>query len=99
MPFVERLLPAFFIFNRIGSDINRYDASNKDSPHANQKAKDSAEQEYNEVEQEYDNLKSKPNKTPDDKNKLEKLKRALKRLKDKMDFKGENHSRNAKGNR
>ena len=63
------------------------------------KAKDSAEQEYNEVEQEYDNLKSKPNKTPDDKNKLEKLKRSLKRLKDKMDFKGENHSRNAKGNR
>jgi len=99
MSFAERILPVFFILNRIGSDTNRYDASSKNSPHANQKAKEAAEQEYNEVEQEYDNLKSKPNKTPDDKNKLEKLKRSLKRLKDKMDFKGENHSRNAKGNR
>ena len=99
LPFVQQVLPLFFIFNTIGSDTNRYSASSKNSPHANQKAKDSAEQEYNKVEQEYDNLKSKPNKTPDDKNKLEKLKRALKRLKDKMDFKGENHSRNAKGNR
>jgi RHS repeat-associated protein len=99
MSFTERILPVFFISNTIGSDTNRYDASSKNSPHANQKAKEAAEQEYNEVEQEYDNLKSKPNKTPDDKNKLEKLKRSLKLLKDKMDFKGENHSRNAKGNR
>lgn len=99
IPSIIRLCPVFFIFNMIGSDTNRYQETSKNSPHANQKAKDSAEQEYDEVEKEYDNLKSKPNKTPNDKKNLEKLKRALKRLKDKMDFKGENHSRNAKGNR
>ena len=99
LPFVQQVLPLFFIFNTIGSDTNRYDASNKNSPHANQKAKLSAEKEYDEVKQEYDDLDKKMNKSPEDKNKRDQLKRKLKQLKEKMDFKGETHSRNAKGNR
>jgi len=92
------VLPVFFLFNTIGSDTNRYYASNKNSPHANQKAKEAAKKEYEKTKEEYDKLYKKPNKTPNDKNNIEKLKRVLKHLKEKMDFKGETHSRNAKGN-
>ena len=71
----------------------------KNSPHANQRAKQSAGEKYNEKKQEYENLNSKPNKTKEDKSQLKKLEGQLKQLRNKKDFKGENHSRNAKGNR
>ncbi|MEH3114035.1 hypothetical protein [Pedobacter terrae] len=44
-------------------------------------------------------MKSKPNKTPEDKKDLEKLKKNKERERQKAEFAGENHSRNAKGNR
>jgi hypothetical protein len=44
-------------------------------------------------------MKSKRNKTPADKKELDKLKKAMGRERQKAEFGGENHSKNAKGNR
>jgi hypothetical protein len=44
-------------------------------------------------------LKSKANKTKEDKIEKDKLKKQVEHLKRIQDFPGENHSRNAKGNR
>jgi len=71
----------------------------KNSTHANQKAKASAKEQYEAKKAELDALKSKPNKSPQDKKDLVKLENQVKQLKSKADFNGENHSRNAKGNR
>ena len=74
-------------------------SGNKNSSHANQKAKESAGEKYKETKSQYDNLNSKTNKTPEDKKQLKKLENQIDHWKRKQDFSGENHSRNAKGNR
>jgi RHS repeat-associated protein len=71
----------------------------KNSPHANQKAKASAQEQYEIKKAEYEALKSKPNKTKEEAKLVTKLKAQVDHLKRKADFNGENHSRNAKGNR
>jgi hypothetical protein len=73
-------------------------SGNKNSQHANQKAKNAAGQKYLETKDKYDYLHNKANKTKDDKKELDRLERQMKRWKKKQDFSGENHSRNAKGN-
>lgn len=74
-------------------------SGNKNSPHANQKAKETAGQKYQDAKSQYDELNSKPNKTPDDKKQLKRLENQVNHWKRKQDFSGENHNQNAKGNR
>lgn len=73
-------------------------SSGKNGKHVNQKARESAEQEYNRVKDELQEWSRKPNKTPEDKNFIQKLRKALERLREKKDFTGENHSQKFKGN-
>ena len=68
----------------------------KNANHANQKARGSAEQEYQKVKQEYDALDKKRMKTPDDKKLLDKLEKQMKHWKKKKDWGGEHHSQKAK---
>lgn len=74
-------------------------SGNKNSPHANQKAKETAGQKYQDAKSQYDELNSKPNKTSDDKKQLKRLESQVNHWKRKQDFSGENHNQNAKGNR
>lgn len=73
-------------------------SSGRNGQHANQKAREKAQQEYEKVRGEYQQWNSKPNKTPDDKKFIEKLRKLLERLRKKKDFNGENHSQKHKGN-
>jgi hypothetical protein len=73
-------------------------SSGRNEPHANQKARDKAQQEYEKIRKEFQNWNRKPNKTPDDKKFIEKLRKQLERLRKKKDFNGENHSQKHKGN-
>ena len=61
-------------------------SGNKNSQHANLKAK-------------FKEINSKPQKTPEDIKLREKLSKQVKHWQQKKDFTGDNHSRNAKGNR
>ncbi len=71
----------------------------KNGQHANQKAKQSAGEKYEEAKAKHDSLRSKPNKTKEEAKLVEKLKKQVEHWKRKADETGENHSRNAKGNR
>lgn len=73
-------------------------SSGKNGKHANQKAKESAEKEYQKIKEELQQWDRKPNKTPDDKDFIKKLRKALEKLRQKKDFSGENHSQKYKGN-
>jgi hypothetical protein len=73
-------------------------SSGRNDPHANQKARDKAQEEYDKVREELQQWNRKPNKTPDDKKIIEKLRKQLERLRKKKDFGGETHSRKSKGN-
>lgn len=73
-------------------------SSGKNGKHANQKARESAEQEYQKVKEELQQWDRKPNKTPEDKDFIKKLRKALEKLRQKKDFSGENHSQKHKGN-
>jgi len=68
----------------------------KNANHANQKARQSAEQEYQKVKQEYEALDKKRMKTPDDKKLLDKLEKQMKHWKKKKDWGGEHHSQKPK---
>jgi membrane protein implicated in regulation of membrane protease activity len=72
-------------------------SSGKNGKHANAKARESAENQYQKVKPEYEYWDKKPNKTPDEKNLVKKLRKQLERLRLKKDFKGENHSQKRKG--
>ena len=72
--------------------------SGKNGKHANPKARESAEREYQKVKAEFEQWDRKPNKTPDDKDYIKKLRKALEKLRQKKDFSGENHSQKHKGN-
>ncbi|MDB5014269.1 MAG: hypothetical protein JWQ25_2471, partial [Daejeonella sp.] len=70
---------------------------NKNSPHANQKAKESAQEKADAAKSRYQELKSKPNKTKDDKAAEAKAKTEMEHQQRKAAEKGENHSQKAKG--
>lgn len=72
---------------------------NKNSQYANQKAKASAKEKYESAKKQYEEMRGKPNKTPEDKRQESFYKKLRDHWKSRMDFKGENHSKNAKGNR
>jgi hypothetical protein len=73
-------------------------SSGRNDPHANQQAREKAQQEYEKVRDELQEWNRKPNKTPDDKKFIEKLRKLMERLRKKKDFTGETHSRKSKGN-
>ena len=81
------------------SSGNNRKGGGKNAQHKNQKQKDVAKTKYEQAQKDYNNLKSKPNKTKTDKKQLQKLMNQRDNYKRKMDDTGENHSRNAKGNR
>ena len=74
-------------------------SGNKNSQHANQKRKSVAEDRYVLAKKIYENLRHKAVKTHEDKILERKAQKAIKHIKKQRDYKGENHSRNAKGNR
>ena len=78
---------------------SKVSSDNKNSPHANQKRKEVNRQKYEQLKKEYDELKEKTNlsKHPEVRKQLSALERQIKRAKERMNFKGENHSRNSKG--
>ena len=72
-------------------------SSGKNEKHANPKARETAEQEYEKVKEQLQEWNRKPNKTPDDKKIIKRLRKTLERLRKKKDFSGENHSQKGKG--
>ena len=72
-------------------------STGKNGKHANIKAREKAEQEYEKVKQQLQEWRFKPNKTPEDKEFINKLRKLLERLRKKKDFGGENHSQKPKG--
>ena len=68
----------------------------RNGKHANPKARESAQQQFEKAKQEY--WDKKPNKTPDEKGFLKELRKLLEHLRKKKDFTGENHSQKNKGN-
>jgi 5-bromo-4-chloroindolyl phosphate hydrolysis protein len=72
-------------------------SAGKNGKHANFKARESAEQEYQRIKDQLQEWNKKPNKTPEDKDFIKKLRKLLERLRQKKDFSGENHSQKNKG--
>lgn len=79
------------------SRLNMEKSSGKNGKHANPKARESAEKEYQKVKEELQQWDRKPNKTPEDKDFIKKLRKVLEKLRQKKDFSGENHSQKPKG--
>ena len=79
------------------SRLNMEKNSGKNGKHANPKARESAEKEFQKVKEELQQWDRKPNKTPEDKDFIKKLRKALEKLRQKKDFSGENHSQKPKG--
>lgn len=73
-------------------------ASGRNEQHANQKARESAEQQLEKLKQAFDKLNAKTSKTKSDNATLQKLDKQLKHWRKKKDWKGENHSQKHKGN-
>ena len=94
---------AFCIFNSIppsvpmDAQMKMEKSTGKNGKHANQKARERAEQEYEKVKAQLQEWRFKPNKTPEDKEFINKLRKLLERLRKKKDFSGENHSQKPKG--
>lgn len=78
--------------------INRK-GGGKNGQHANLKAKQSAGEKYEEAKNKLDSISRKPNKTKEDNKLKAQLEKQVKHWKAKAQETGENHSRNAKGNR
>jgi len=70
----------------------------KNAPHANPKKREAARENYEKAKEDYNRLK-KLKRDPDIKRKMKEADKQMKHWKREMDFTGENHSRNAKGNR
>jgi len=93
-------LPIYYIQNSQeiqDSRLNMEKSSGKNGKHANPKARESAEKEFQKVKEELQQWDRKPNKTPEDKDFIKKLRKALEKLRQKKDFSGENHSQKPKG--
>ena len=73
-------------------------SSGKNGKHANPKARESAQQQYEKAKQEFEHWDKKPNKTPEEKKLVKKLRNLVEHLRKKKDFTGENHSQKNKGN-
>ncbi len=65
----------------------------KNSKHANEKAKASAEKALEDAKKAFNELDSKRNKSKEDNKLLDKLRKQVRHLKDKADWKGEEHSK------
>ena len=73
--------------------------SGRNGKHANQKAREAAEQKVEKVKEELEAMQKKPGvKTPEDKKVIEKLQDQLAHWRRKSRWSGENHSQKGKGN-
>lgn len=72
-------------------------SAGKNGKHANAKARESAEQEYQRLKKQLEEWVKKPNKTPEDQDFIKKLRKLVEHLRRKKDFSGENHSQKHKG--
>ena len=70
----------------------------RNESHANQKARERAEEEYQKAKDALGKMEEKIQKTKEDNKMLEKLRDKVKHWKKKKDWKGENHSQKNKGN-
>lgn len=73
-------------------------SSGRNDPHANQKARESAQQKYEEAKREFEYWDKKPKKTPEEKKLVQKFRKLMEHFRKKKDFTGENHSQKPKGN-
>ena len=74
-------------------------SGNKNSKYANLDAKISAKAKYEDAKKSYETYKHKQNILPEEKKLRDTYKKQMIHWKKKMDFTGENHNQNAKGNR
>lgn len=70
----------------------------RNESHANQKARDKAQEEFRKAKEEFDKLEKKTNKTKEDKELLNKLDKKVEHWRKKKDWKGEHHAQKHKGN-
>jgi hypothetical protein len=78
--------------------VNMEKSSGRNGKHANRKARESAEEQYNKVKEAWQQIKSKPRKSSEDKKLQQELERQVKHWERKKGWKGENHSQKNKGN-
>lgn len=70
----------------------------RNGKHANPKARQSADEQYQQAKEAWQKLKSKPNKSPEDKQLQQQLEKQVKHWEKKKGWKGEQHSQKHKGN-
>jgi len=78
--------------------VNMEKSSGKNGKHANEKARESADEQYQEAKDAWQQMKAKPNKSPQDKQLQQQLEKQVKHLEKKKNWKGEHHSQKHKGN-
>lgn len=80
------------------NQVNMEKSSGRNGKHANPKARQSAEEQYQKAKDAWQQLKVKPNKSPADKQLQQQLEKQVKHLEKKKGWKGEHHSQKHKGN-
>lgn len=70
----------------------------RNESHANRKARDRAEEEFEKAKEAFDKLDKTVNKTKDQNKLLGKLRKKVEHWRKKKDWKGEHHSQKHKGN-
>lgn len=91
-------IPVYYSHTMPSENQRRMEKSTgRNGKHANPKARESAEQEYQRVKEQFQEWDKKPNKTPEEKEFIKKLRKMLEKLRKKKDFSGENHSQKHKG--
>lgn len=78
--------------------VNMEKSSGRNGKHANEKARESADEQYQEAKDAWQQMKAKPNKSPQDKQLQQQLEKQVKHLEKKKNWKGEHHSQKHKGN-
>lgn len=78
--------------------VNMEKSPGRNGKHANPKARQSADEQYQQVKEAWQKLKSKPNKSPEDKQLQQQLEKQVKHWEKKKGWKGEQHSQKHKGN-
>lgn len=78
--------------------VNMEKSSGRNEKHANPKARQSAEEQYQKAKEAWQQLKSKANKSPEDKKLQQELEKQVKHWEKKKGWKGEHHGQKHKGN-
>ena len=78
--------------------LNMEKSSGRNGKHANEKARESADDQYQQAREAWQRMKAKPNKSAEDKQLQQQLEKQVKHLEKKKNWKGEHHSQKHKGN-